>query len=497
MNERKTAEPMYRSHLPGEDWRIYCGPVGRIPLPDDSVHTCLTSPPYWGLRDYGTGTWEGGDAACDHEKESHAPQLHEDSRGKIGRNNTNWDHRHETSYRDVCGKCGAVRVDEQIGLEATPEIYLAGMVEVFREVKRVLRPDGTLFVNMGDSYAGNGPISQQQTDADIQHATVGNALGKCQRRIGTIPNLPAKNLIGMPWRLALALQADGWILRADLIWHKPNPMPESVTDRPTKSHEYVFLLAKSERYFFDQEAIREEGASRSVTPYLNTKTYRDGQYNRNGLDGSTLGIGKVDSGRNPRSVWTICAEPSPIAHFALMPRELARRCIKAGTSERGACPTCGAPWERVSDREVIRNWKECPKDNARRAQGLQSDKSGLHSQYHKARIVDLGWRPTCICYGHFETIDAEPENLYARPTRVYIPDGPQPEPVPCLVLDPFAGAGTTLVVAVELKCRAVGVELSPEYCRAAEQRLNRPHARVRRAGNGEALPLFPTDHLKG
>jgi DNA modification methylase len=416
------AEPMYRSHLAGEDWRIYCGPAGRIPLADDSVHCCVTSPPYWSLRDYG--------------------------------------------------------VDGQIGLEATPEEYLARMREVFRDVRRVLRPDGTLWMNMGDCYSsGNSGLLRRDSSGGFPaDNTQSFTQASSRANPGRAPfkGMEPKNLVGMPWRLALALQADGWNLRADVIWHKPNPMPESVTDRPTKSHEYVFMMAKSERYFFDQERVRE-----ATIP-----DPRDSQWGKTGItrfnDHSAdleqgmkqkkpAGFVRMSNpaGRNPRSVWTIPSEPSPIAHFALMPRELARRCLKAGTSERGCCPTCGAPWERVTEHgEPIRIGGNAGVSIGHSDGPMDRNGKGQWDAGHmpKVRPVStLGWRPTC------------PHDA---------------EPVPCLVLDPFAGAGTTLVVAVELKCRAVGIEINPEYCRAAEQRLNRPHAPIPRAGNGETLPLF-------
>lgn len=205
-----------------------------LPLLDaESVHCCVTSPPYWGLRDYGTATWEGGDSQCDHIQsqqpqslaalaDKHAPRVNPRNPNRQDDESIN-----ARQYRDVCGKCGAQRVDVQIGLEATPDEYVAKMVEVFREVRRVLQKDATCWIVLGDSYS---------TAAS---------------------GLPHKNLVGIPWRVALALQADGWYLRQDIIWHKPNPMPESVTDRCTKSHEYVFLLTKAARYYYDAESIAE------------------------------------------------------------------------------------------------------------------------------------------------------------------------------------------------------------------------------------------------
>jgi DNA modification methylase len=228
-------------------------------LPDGSVNCCVTSPPYFGLRDYGTAKWEGGDPACQHScggqvQDSKAP-------GAIS-----------SGVRpgcdaSMCRKCGARRVDSQIGLEPTPEAYVAEMVAVFREVRRVLRDDGTLWLNLGDSYNSLGGVHAGRSDnqtgvgAGQRQWREGSARADGQvrsdgmsrrNRDGThAPGLKPKDLIGIPWRVAFALQADGWYLRQDIIWHKPNPMPESVTDRCTKAHEYLFLLSKSERYYFD------------------------------------------------------------------------------------------------------------------------------------------------------------------------------------------------------------------------------------------------------
>ncbi len=258
-------------------------------LPEQSVQCCVTSPPYWGLRDYG--------------------------------------------------------IDGQMGLEETPEQYTAKLVEIFREVKRVLRDDGTLWLNLGDSYMTNGEST----------------------------GMRSKNLVGIPWRIAFALQADGWYLRSDIIWHKPNPMPESVTDRPTKSHEYLFLLAKSERYYYDADAIREP----SSAPILMQK--------RSGIRSSkleTFGLTRDTCnprcshplGSNKRTVWTIPMQPYAEAHFATFPEDLVKPCVMAGT-----------------------------------------------------KLGDT-------------------------------------------VLDPFAGSGPTLRVAIELGRQAIGIELNLDYCKMIEQR---------------------------
>ena len=293
---------------------IHCGDaeeVLRAEVPAESIHTCVTSPPYWGLRDYGTATWEGGDDGCDHA--GAVARTHNIS----GRKEEN---KPREIYRSICGKCGARRIDSQLGLEATPEEYVAKMVEVFAEVRRVLRDDGTLWLNMGDSYARDnkgigGAEEKQDSNIGSRHRPPPQASG-----------LKPKDLCGIPWRVAFALQADGWYLRQDIIWAKPNPMPESVTDRCTKSHEYLFLLAKNERYYFDAEAIKEPAASAGQMRGGSTKRY---EQNEAGMDC------KLYDDRNKRSVWTVGSEAFAGAHFATFPKKLIYPCIKAGCPEGG------------------------------------------------------------------------------------------------------------------------------------------------------------------
>jgi DNA modification methylase len=244
-------------------------------LPDESVQCCVTSPPYWGLRDYGH--------------------------------------------------------DSQIGLEATPEAYVGRMVEVFREVRRVLREDGTLWLNLGDSYAGNATSGGQNKNDGGPAVRVSGVPTK------TGDNLKPKDLVGIPWRVALALQADGWYLRQDIIWHKPNPMPESVTDRCTKAHEYVFLMAKSQRYYYDAEAISEAGAwCGKQLGIVRGKKVRAESMGRKPSGNEVPGADAASPDRrNRRSVWTVCTKPYSGAHFAVMPPDLVKPCILAGCPEGG------------------------------------------------------------------------------------------------------------------------------------------------------------------
>jgi DNA modification methylase len=302
-------------------------------LPDESANCCVTSPPYWGLRDYGTAKWEGGDRECNHTGVARRCD-------KPGRNDKQSTQKGSSSDRvsRECLLCGATRVDSQIGLEPTPEAYVSRMVEVFREVRRVLRADGTLWLNLGDSYTSGGrdnfgPVvagTKQATQPAVKHA----------KRAPQPDGLKPKDLVGIPWRVAFALQADGWYLRSDIIWHKPNPMPESVTDRPTKAHEYLFLLAKSERYFYDADAIKEPIGTR---PNAQSRGPKDTPLERGPREAGNAGLHvmalKIRSGeattRNRRSVWTIATQPFPDAHFATFPPALVEPCILAGCPEGG------------------------------------------------------------------------------------------------------------------------------------------------------------------
>ena len=276
------------------------------------VQTCVTSPPYYGLRDYGTGKWIGGDESCDHVASENKHGGQRADRNQEG---------YKKQYKDVCQKCGATRQDLQIGMEETPEEYIDNMVEVFQCVKDILADDGTLWVNIGDSYAGNN--SQASNNG---RAGFGNPRERVVNRTGE--GLKTKDLIGIPWMLAFALRADGWYLRQDIIWHKPNPMPESVTDRCTKSHEYIFLLSKSQKYFYDADAIKEEGVIPAGTLAAKGSEERAKQ---KGVNARPPEYKEYDGQRNKRSVWTVPVKPYSGAHFAVYPEELIEPCIMAGS----------------------------------------------------------------------------------------------------------------------------------------------------------------------
>jgi len=215
------------------------GDARSLPLIDGCVDCIVTSPPYFGLRDYGTARWEGGDPACDHKKPGANkvfgnPEFNANRPSRVATDTVGW--------RDVCGLCGAVRVDAQIGLEPTPDAYVASLVQVFRELRRVLKDTGTVWLNLGDSYNSN---ASNQQDGAIDSAYKAEAFRTQGRRNKAVVDLKAKDLMGIPWRVAFALQNDGWVLRQEIIWEKPNPMPESVQDRCTKAHEHIFMFAKA------------------------------------------------------------------------------------------------------------------------------------------------------------------------------------------------------------------------------------------------------------
>lgn len=383
-------------------YRIIVGDCieGLCTIPDRSVHTCVTSPPYYGLRDYGR---EG-----------------------------------------------------QIGLEETPEAYIAKMVEVFREVKRVLRDDGTLWLNIGDSYwAGKGSNGSSKARATAEERGYAQSSGTV--KMDTRPTdgkhdvIKAKDLIGIPWMLAFALRADGWYLRQDIIWHKPNPMPESVTDRCTKAHEYVFLLSKSERYYYDtiavKEPLSEATKKRDQTPRGRSQNGGKSTESMGGYDYSRKDLGNMTSnplGRNRRSVWTINTKPFKGAHFAVMPEALVEPCVLAGTSEHGCCSNCGAPFVRKVERVTQSDSVAGPKSTQKREQGLVTAFSGYADGSTAPVFKTIGWETKCDCGAEIK---------------------------PCVVLDPFTGSGTTAVVSLRHGRDFVGCELNADYVKIANERI--------------------------
>jgi len=289
-------------------------------LPEKSINTVVTSPPYWGLRDYGTGEWEGGDPNCPHMRTT---KISKDTstghKGMSEQGNVVGD----AIYKSECPQCGAVRKDEQLGLEETPDKFVENLVNVFREVRKVLRDDGTVWLNLGDSYCGTGHKGDTK-DMLISGGKARN--GQSFALNNKIEGLKSKDLVGIPWRVAFALQSDGWYLRQDIIWHKPNPMPESVQDRCTKAHEYIFLLSKSPKYYYDNEAIKEKATYAGHGRGGSTNRYEQNNFG---------GDNKEYDTKNKRSVWSIPVASYSEAHFATYPPELIKPCILAGCPEGG------------------------------------------------------------------------------------------------------------------------------------------------------------------
>ena len=344
-------------------------------IPDTSVDCVVTSPPYWGLRDYGLEptVWDGAEG-CEHEWGAGLTLSHSNRNGateSLGGNIRGGGEWKSPSAGSFCIRCPAWLGN--LGLEPTPQLFAQHLVQVFREVWRVLKPTGTVWLNLGDSYAGGGGAHKQEhANPGLSKSSERNGVPTSEREV--MSGLKPKDLVGIPWRVAFALQADGWYLRSDIIWSKPNPMPESVTDRPTKAHEYMFLLTKSPRYYYDADAIREDGPSYTRKAGGYEEHYKQGASRFGGKGG--FGDSDVTTyGRNKRTVWEIATQPYPEAHFSTYPEKLVEPCILAG----------------------------CPQDG--------------------------------------------------------------------VVLDPFAGSGTTLAVAQKLGRKSIGVDQSLEYINLAVERI--------------------------
>ena len=292
------------------------------------AQTCVTSPPYYGLRDYGTAKWEGGDDDCEHSISM--PTKWNDP--KLGTSVLRPETAHRGGSSTNCHKCGATRIDSQLGLEETPEQYINAMVEVFRCVWDVLEDDGTLWVNIGDSYCNSNGFARASPEYQREGR---NNMPANDRKLDKLheTGLKTKDLIGIPWMLAFALRADGWYLRQDIIWHKPNPMPESVQDRCTKSHEYIFLLSKSHKYHYDHESIKEEAINAGTIGGFFQGRQGGAEYHAQG--GGVGSEAKEYLNKNKRSVWTIPVKPYEGAHFAVFPTELIEPCIMAGAPVGG------------------------------------------------------------------------------------------------------------------------------------------------------------------
>lgn len=476
-----------------------------VPLPDESVHLIVTSPPYWGLRKY-AGEQElvwGGDGSCLHEWE--ATDTAPTKIGKQGSSEVDkWPALAEQSKPDrssTCELCGAWK--GSLGLEPTVQMYVDHIVQIFHEMRRILRKDGVAFLNIGDSYAANR--GYQVTDN--KWGDVGNNHG-----ITVSPGLKPKDLCMIPARVALALQADGWWIRSDIIWAKGmsfdenyvgNPMCESVNDRPSRAHEYVFMLTKSQKYYWDKYAVAEPVAESSKKRISQPtfadqkggdKDYRNGvNPNRSARTALENFAKTASSGRNLRDVWSIstsplgwemcsqckvampaklyrrlpkvdvqiddkvvtkrqcgCESTDWISHFAAFPQKLIEPMVKAGTSEYGCCSNCGAPWKRdiEKDEPVLANaWSAAGAGQYDDSIG-EMKRTGLaegSTLKHHVPIKTLGWQLTCKC------TDSTVE--------------------PCTVFDPFTGSGTSAIVTCKLGRKFIGTELSDDYVCLAEQRI--------------------------
>ena len=425
-------------------------------LEDKSINCCVTSPPYWGLRDYGTGSWEGGDPDCPHKRVISDEQIKKISTGHKSMLEQG-ESLGDNIFKDSCKMCGAKRVDNQLGLEESPDDFVENLVQVFREVRRVLRDDGTLWLNLGDTYS-----SHKDCNSTEQTITKGTNYAKAhvlERSVSRdtkklkLAGLKHKDLIGIPWRVALALQQDGWYLRQDIIWHKPNPMPESVQDRCTKSHEYIFLLTKKKHYYYDYISIKEKaiGERWGGNKPINMDNTKD---TNNEFSGLTRPRNMIYADRNKRSVWSVPTKSFKGAHFATFPIDLITPCVVAGCPEK-ICVECDTPYikEPIYGKMVhsVEYWEESllfldeGSEDFDEIQKVLS-KVGDEDDSVEAEVI-TGYKTVkgCEC----KTDD------FKKGT----------------VLDTFGGAGTTGLVARNNNRNAILLELNPEYIEIAKERI--------------------------
>ena len=349
-------------------------------IPDNTVHTVITSPPYWQLRDY--------------------------------------------------------FVSNQLGQEATPEEFVNNLVEICDEIKRVLRKDGTFWLNIGDGYNNNSGFSRAKSEWKRE----GRKGGSSDKKSFKHPTIKTKDLIGIPWRVALALQEKGWYLRQDIIYSKTNPMPDGAKDRPTRGHEYIFLLTKSSKYFYDYYATLEDTAEH---PDGEQGFGANEQHGTNRMDQNRIfeHYGK----RNKRSVWTTSVSSFKGVHYATFSLKLIEPCIKAGTSEYGCCVECGTPWARLFGKvkkEVKR--EATPKKYTESGANIWPEIMETKKEY-QLFLIEQGWEKQCKC-------DTD-------------------EVKRCIVLDPFSGMATTGLAAFKYDQNYLGIELNKDYLEMSKDRL--------------------------
>jgi len=455
-------------------------------IPDETIQCCVTSPPYWGLRKYDgeqDSIWPQLSFApgrepiridqCAHEWITTAPRRDRhasDIKNLNSKEATNGGNLGiELPSTNTCRLCGAWR--GAYGLEPTPGMYVEHTIEILREIRRVLRPDGVVFLNLGDSYASGkgtcfnpgGGSNSLEGHANLKEQSA-YPLDRGNKSTLEASNLKPKDLCLIPFRVAIAAQEAGWWVRSVIIWNKPNPMPESVKDRPTDAYEHIIMLTKSARYFWDQEAVREaniwienrpSGMERQAKQYRERIKHNDPKYGGGGTgfqghsgnfkaDGTPL---TNPNGRNLRNVWTFPTQPYAAAHFATFPEALPERCIKAATPEYGCCDKCGKPYERIVKKSGGSIGKGSWVDHSNDKEQGVSRHTGANNSgaaFYDYKTETIGWKQSCKCADS--------------------------KTVPSIVLDPFAGSGTSLLVAARLNRKSIGYELSKEYCRLIVER---------------------------
>ncbi len=453
-------------------------------LPDESIDCVMTSPPYWNLRDYGTAIWEGGKKDCDHK----IPETEKDPKNK---NNSS----HNVRFiKENCYKCNAKRIDKQLGLESTFKEYINNLCDIFDEVKRVLKKTGTCWVNLGDTYYGSSSYSNggrsgfNQKDGNTIEWKRQFGDGKCltcgkpcetqfcnrdclnkqgndfrsQNRL-----LPDKCLTLIPMRFAIEMVNRGWIMRNNIIWHKPNPIPHSVRDRFTVDFENLFLFSKNKKYYFEQQREkRKYDYDKSISydlkgnpSYKNKVTKEDRNKIRDGGIKEGLKFDKAynnPEGRNKRTVWKITTKSYKEAHFATYPEELCETPLKAGCPGF-VCVKCGEPKEAIFEpsEEYAKNLRNQGKgwSSERRKEAIKVGNAMAEAKKHiTSEYIHKGYKPNCECNEEFKG---------------------------GIVLDPFFGSGTTGVVALKQQKKFIGIELNPEYIEIANKRL-RPYLEQRK-----------------